>query len=84
VQKEFIYLLIVLAFVAGSLFVTFIFLATMQASEGVALLLFLAVAGLMIVGYMAGVLVLAIAALAALTKYVGLLNRQQPKHPTKG
>jgi uncharacterized membrane protein YedE/YeeE len=79
VQREFLYLLLALAFVGASLFAVFTLLASTEVGEPVALLLFLMVVGLMVTGYMGGVLVLAVAAISVLTRYAGRLGRQEPK-----
>ena len=57
-KSDLVYLVIVLAAIAGSLFTVFTFLATTQVGETLALVLFLAVGGLLVMGYMVGLMIL--------------------------
>jgi hypothetical protein len=77
-KKEFGYLLLVLAAIAGSLFMIFTFLATAEVSEATGVVLFLVVAGLLMGGYMAGLMVLAWVAFTLPTKRMGKPTEQQP------
>ena len=81
--KGFVYLLLVLAVVAGSLFTIFSFLATAQVGEAVALVLFLAVAGLLIVGYMVGLMVLGLAMVPAAMLVGKRRDRRSVTQPTQ-
>jgi hypothetical protein len=53
-----VYLLLILVVIAGSLAAIFTFLATAQFGETLGFALFLAVSGLLIAGYMVGLMVL--------------------------
>jgi type IV secretory pathway VirB6-like protein len=76
-KKDLVYLLLVLAAVAGLLFTIFSFLATADVGETVALILFPVVGGLVIAGYMVGLMVLCFAAILPLAKRID----KPSKHP---
>ena len=67
--KQLLFLLIVLALIAGSLFTVFTFLATMSFGGALGLVLFLLVTALLIAGYILGFVVLAFLAILFLTNY---------------
>jgi len=69
-RKEFGYLLFILVCVAGSLFGILTFVATTEFDEATGVVLFLVVTGLIIGGYMVGVLVLAFLAVVVLPKLI--------------
>jgi uncharacterized membrane protein YhaH (DUF805 family) len=75
-RKGFVYLLLVLTVIAVLLFMVFTFLATAEVGEVLALISFLAVAGLLIEGYMVGTMVLGLVAIVLLMKYVGGSSEQ--------
>ena len=77
-KKDLVYLLLVLAAVAGLLFTIFSFLATAEVGETVALILFLVVGGLVIAGYMVGLMVLCFAAILRLAKCIDKPSKQHP------
>ena len=81
--KGFAYLLLVLAAVAGSLFTIFSFIATTQVGEELALVLFLAVAGLLIVGYMLGLMALGLAIMPVAKLVGGRRDRRSITQPTQ-
>jgi hypothetical protein len=59
----------------------FTYVATMMVSEALGVGLFLVVVGLLIGGYMTGLIVLAFVAIAVLTRHSGVAGEQQPtKH----
>jgi len=58
-QNGFVYLVLVLLLILGSLFALFTFLATTTMSEALGVILFVVVAGLLIGAYMVGLMVLA-------------------------
>jgi hypothetical protein len=66
-KKQLLFLLLILAAIAGSLFTTFTFLATTSFGETLGLTLFLLVTVLLIVGYMVGFAVFAFLAILFLT-----------------
>ena len=74
--NDFVYVLFVLAAIAGSLFAIFSFLATAQVGETLALVLFLVVGGLLIAAYMVGLMVLGLA-IVPLAKSVSRLRDQR-------
>ena len=76
-KKEFVYLLAVLALVAGALFMIFTLLATVEISEAMGVVLFLVVAALLIGGYMVGLIVLALLAFTVPTIRIGKRSEQQ-------
>ena len=81
-KKEFAYLLLVLAAIAGSLFMIFTFLATVEVSEAIGVVLFLVVAGLLMGGYMVGLMVIAWAAFTLPARRIDKATEQQPiKNP---
>jgi hypothetical protein len=81
-KKEFVYLLVVLAVVAGALFMIFTFLATVEISEATGVVLFLVVAALLIGGYMVGLIVLALLAFTVPTIRIAKRSeKQQVKSP---
>jgi VIT1/CCC1 family predicted Fe2+/Mn2+ transporter len=57
-KNDMVYLVVILAAIAGSLFTVFTFLATMEVGEALAVVLFLAVSGLLVTGYMVGLIIL--------------------------
>jgi len=57
-KSDLVYLLVMLAAIAASLFTVFTFLATTQVGETLALVLFLAVGSLLVTGYMVGLMIL--------------------------
>jgi len=57
-KSDLVYLLVILAAIAGSLFTEFTFLATTQLGETLALVLFLAASCLLVTGYMVGLMIL--------------------------
>ena len=67
--KQLLFLLLVLALIAGSLFTIFTFLATMSFDGTLGLVLFLLVTALVIAGYVLGFMVLAFLAILFLTNY---------------
>ena len=67
--KQLLFLLLVLALIAGSLFTIFTFLATMSFDGTLGLVLFLLVTALVIAGYVLGFIVLAFLAILFLTNY---------------
>lgn len=75
-KRAIVYLLLALAAIAGSLLATFSFVSTTQVGETLALVLFLAVAGLLIAGYMLGLMVLCFA-IVPLGKLVGRQRDQR-------
>ena len=77
-KKDLVYLLLVLAAVAGLLFTIFSFLATAEVGETVALILFLVVGGLVIAGYMVGLMVLCFVAILPLAKRIDKPSKQHP------
>jgi ABC-type multidrug transport system permease subunit len=77
-KKEFVYLLLVLAAIAGALFMIFTFLAMVEVSEAMGVALFLVVVGLLIGGYMVGLMVLALVAFTLPTRRIGMAGEQQP------
>ena len=79
-RKEFVYLLIALACIAGSLFAVFTFLATAEFDEATGVILFLVVAGLLVAGYWVGLIIVAVLGIAAITKPVG----KSTEHPAAG
>lgn len=81
-KKEFVYLLLVLAVVAGALLMIFTLLATVEVSEAMGFVLFLVVAALLIGGYMVGLIVLALLAFTVPTMRIANRSQQQPmKNP---
>jgi hypothetical protein len=68
-KKQLLFLLLVLASIAGALFTIFTFLATMSFGRATGLALYLLVNALLIGGYMVGFMVLAFLAILFLTKY---------------
>ena len=72
-EKGLVYLLLVLAVIAGALVSIFSFLATAQFGEILGIVLFLTVAALLIAGYMVGLMVLGLA-IVPLAKLVGGLR----------
>ena len=74
--KEVVYILLVLAAIAGSLVTIFYFLSIAEVSEMLALVLFLAVAGLLIVGYMVAIMVLGLAIVPVAKLVRGLRDRR--------
>ena len=68
-KKQLLFLLLVLALIAGSLFTIFTFLATMSFGGTLGLVLFLLVTALLITGYMLGFMALAFLAILFLTNY---------------
>jgi len=78
-RKDFVYLLLVLAAIAALLFSIFSFLATAEMGEALALILFLVVGGLIIVGYMVGLMVLCFAAVRPFAKYIDKTSKQDPR-----
>jgi ABC-type multidrug transport system permease subunit len=81
-KKEFGYLLLVLAAIAGSLFVIFTFLATVEVSEAMGVVLFLVVAGLLMGGYMAGLMILAWVVFTLPARRMGKPTEQQQTKST--
>jgi VIT1/CCC1 family predicted Fe2+/Mn2+ transporter len=77
-KKEFVYLLLVLALVAGALFMIFTFLATVEVSEAMGVVLFLVVAALLIGGYVVGLIVLVLLAFTVPTMRIARRSEQQP------
>ena len=77
-KKEFVYLLLVLAVVAGALFMIFTFLATVEVSEAMGVVLFLVVAALLIGGYVVGLIFLSLLAFTVPTMRIGRRSEQQP------
>jgi len=67
-SREFVYLVVILACIAGSLFLIFSFLATAEFGEALGASLFLVVTGLLIGGYLVGLMVVALLGIALLTK----------------
>lgn len=65
------YLLIILAFVAVSLFLVFSFVASAEVGEVEGVVLFLVAAGLLVVGYMVGLLFLAVVGVYLLLTRMG-------------
>jgi len=57
-KSDLVYLLVMLAAIAASLFTVFTFLATTQVGETLALVLFLTVGSLLVTGYMVGLMIL--------------------------
>jgi len=57
-QKGLVCILLVLAVIAGSLFTIFSFVSTAQVDEALDVVLFLTVVGLLVVGYMVGLMFL--------------------------
>ena len=72
-EKGLVYLLLVLAVIAGALVSIFSFLATAQFDEVLGIVLFLIVAALLIAGYVVGLMVLGLA-IVPLAKLVGRLR----------
>ena len=68
-KQPFILLLALLAAIGGGLFLILGFVASAQMNEGIGAALFLVVAGLVFVGYVVGVMVLAFVAILVLTRY---------------
>ena len=68
-KRQLLFLLLVLASIAGSLFTIFTFLATTSVSATLGLVLFLLVTALLIAGYMLGFMALAFLAILFLTNY---------------
>ena len=66
-QKGFVYLVLVLLLVLGSLFTLFTFVATSTVSEALGVILFVVAAGLLIGAYMVGLMVLAFVGMVFLT-----------------
>lgn len=60
-RKDFLYVLLALAAITGSLVALFSLLATIEVDEMVALVFFLVVGGLLLAGYMVGLLFLGLA-----------------------
>ena len=75
-KKNLVYLLIVLAAIAGSLITIFTFLATVQVGEAIALALFLAVSALLIAGYVVGLMVIGLL-IMPVAKRVGTARDQR-------
>ena len=67
--KQLLFLLVILALIAGSLFTIFTFLATMSFGGALGLVLFLLVTALVVAGYVLGFMVLAFLAILVLTNY---------------
>jgi hypothetical protein len=63
-----VYLLLILGAIAGSLFMVFTFLANAEFGEAAGVALFFVVAGLLVAGYMVGLMFLAMIALMMLHK----------------
>ena len=68
-KRPFLLLLVLLAALAGTLFMILSFVSSTQIGEGVGMGLFLVVAGLVFTGYVVGVIVLAFVAILVLTRY---------------
>jgi hypothetical protein len=68
-DRAFIFLFVVLAGVAGLLFIIFNFLGTSQLNEAMGLILFLSITGLLIAGYALGFTVLAFLTIFVLTRF---------------
>lgn len=81
VDGGFAYLILGLACVGGCLFAAFSFLATTTVSEGLAFVVFLGVAFLLIVGYACGLMFVALAAFTLLAKR-SAGKQGQMKNPT--
>ena len=79
-KKDFAYLLIALAAIAGSLLVIFTFLAIEEMGETLALILFLTVTGLLIAGYAVGLMVLGLVAIVGFSR----LGNQSSKQHSAG
>ena len=79
-RKEFAYLLIALACIAGSLVAVFTFLGTAEFDEATGVILFLVVAGLLVAGYWVGLMIVAVLGIVAIAKPVG----KSTEHPTAG
>ena len=75
-RRDFICILILLGAIAGSLVEIFSFIATAEISEALGVVLFLVVGGLVVAGYMTGLMVLGLA-LVPLAKRVSK-PRDQP------
>jgi hypothetical protein len=71
-----VYLPLVLVAIAVSLFTIFSLLVTAAVSESLALVLFLIVAGLLIAGYMVGLMVLAFLAIVTISKRGGKPSKE--------
>ena len=74
--KDFLFLLVVLLCIGGALLALFTFVATTKVDEAMGVNLFLIVAGLLVGGYMVGLMVLALVGITALMGRMGKLNDQ--------
>ena len=66
-QKGFVYLVLILLLIVGSLFLLFTFLANVMVTEASGVILFLIVAGLLIGAYLVGLMALAFVGMVFLT-----------------
>ena len=81
-QNGFVYLVLVLLLILGSLFALFTFLATTTMSEALGVILFVVVAGLLIGAYMVGLMVLAFVGMVFLAGRTKGSNLTASKPPT--
>jgi len=77
--KDFVYLLLVLLCIAGALLALFTFVATTEVDEAMGVSLFLIAAGLLMGGYMVGLMILALVGITAISVRTGKLNDQSHK-----
>jgi len=77
--KDFVYLLLILLCIAGALLALFTFVATTEVDEAMGVSLFLIAAGLLMGGYMVGLMILALVGITAISVRTGKLNDQSHK-----
>jgi len=80
-QKSFLYLVLVLLLILGSLFALFTFLASTTVGEVLGVFLFLIVGGLLIGGYMVGLMVLALLGITLLAGRTSGRSNQTSSKP---